>query len=283
MPEKIWFITGASRGFGRIWAEAALKRGDKVAATARNTESLSELASRFGDHVLPLPLDVTDADGVRQAVADAHRYFGRLDIVLNNAGYALVGAIEEIDEGDLRAELDTNVFGMLRVIQASLPYLRAQGNGHIVSVSSVAGIVANPIAGAYNMSKWAVEAMHEALAQEVEGFGIKVTLIEPGAYATDFASATSLRISEGLEAYAPLREHAFAAGAKMEFGDPRATAAAILKLVDAQTPPLRFFLGTEGLPVARAAYSTRLSTWEAWEAESNAAQGNGKQHTIATL
>ncbi|ACB93696.1 SDR family oxidoreductase [Beijerinckia indica] len=283
MSEKIWFITGASRGFGRIWAEAALERGDKVAATARNTESLSELASRFGDKVLPLQLDVTDADGVRRAVADAHRHFGRLDVVLNNAGYALVGAIEEVDEKDLRAELDTNVFGMLRVIQASLPYLRAQGSGHIVSVSSVAGIVANPIAGAYNMSKWAVEAMHEALAQEVEGFGIKVTLIEPGAYATDFASATSLKISEGLEAYAPLREQAFTAGAKMEFGDPRATAAAILKLVDVETPPLRFFLGTEGLPVARAAYSARLSAWEAWEAESNAAQGNGKQHTIATL
>ncbi len=283
MSEKIWFITGASRGFGHIWAEAALERGDKVAATARNTESLSELASRFGENVLPFQLDVTDPEGVRRAVADAHEYFGRLDAVLNNAGYALVGAIEEIDEQDLRAELDTNVFGMLRVIQASLPYLRAQGSGHIVSVSSVAGIVANPIAGAYNMSKWAVEAMQEALAQEVEGFGIKVTLVEPGAYATDFASATSLRISEGLEAYAPLREQAFAAGAKMEFGDPRATAAAILKLVDAETPPLRFFLGTEGLPVARAAYSTRLSTWEAWETESNAAQGNGKQHTIAEL
>lgn len=283
MSGKIWFITGASRGFGRIWAEAALKRGDKVAATARNTDSLSELASCFGENVLPLQLDVTDAEGVRQAVANAYRHFGRLDVVLNNAGYALVGAIEEIDERDLRTELDTNVFGMLRVIQASLPYLRAQGSGHIVSVSSVAGIVANPIAGAYNMSKWAVEAMHEALAQEVEGFGIKVTLIEPGAYATDFASATSLRISEGLEVYAPLREQAFAAGAKMEFGDPRATAAAILKLVDVQTPPLRFFLGTEGLPVARAAYSARLSTWEKWEAESNAAQGNGKQHAIAAL
>ncbi|MBA8801686.1 UNVERIFIED_ORG: NAD(P)-dependent dehydrogenase (short-subunit alcohol dehydrogenase family) [Rhizobium sp. SORGH_AS260] len=204
MPEKIWFITGASRGFGRIWTEAALERGDKVAATARNTESLLELASCFGDSVLPLQLDVTDAEGVRQAVADAHRYFGRLDVVLNNAGYALVGAVEEIDEQDLRAELDTNVFGMLRVIQASLPY-------------------------------------------------------------------------------APLREQAFAAGAKMEFGDPRSTGAAILKLVDVQTPPLRFFLGTEGLPVARAAYSARLSTWEAWEPESNAAQGNGKQHTIATL
>jgi NAD(P)-dependent dehydrogenase (short-subunit alcohol dehydrogenase family) len=283
MAEKIWFITGASRGFGRIWAEAALARGDKVAATARNASSLSDLTARFGDSVLTLNLDVTDVDAPKHAVSEARRHFGRLDVVLNNAGYALVGAIEEIDEKDLRAELDTNVFGMLRVIQAALPYLREQGHGHIVSVSSVAGIVANPIAGAYNMSKWAVEALHEALAKEVEGFGIKVTLIEPGAYATDFASATSLKISEGLDAYAELRQQAFAAGAKMAFGDPKATPEAILAIVDAAKPPLRFFLGTEGLPVARAAYAARLAEWEAWEALSNAAQGDASHQQIASL
>lgn len=283
MSEKIWFITGASRGFGRIWAEAALARGDKVAATARNASSLSDLADRYGEAVLTLELDVTDVEGPRRAIAEAHRHFGRLDVVLNNAGYALVGAIEEIVEMDLRAELDTNVFGMLRVIQAALPYLREQGNGHILSVSSVAGIVTNPVAGAYNMSKWAVEALHEALAKEVQGFGIKVTLIEPGAYATDFASATSLRISEGLAPYVELRQQAFAAGAKMAFGDPKATPKAILAIVDAPVPPLRFFLGTEGLPVARAAYAARLAEWEAWEELSNAAQGSAFAQHIASL
>ncbi|MFG1345029.1 SDR family NAD(P)-dependent oxidoreductase [Xanthobacter autotrophicus DSM 431] len=283
MAEKIWFITGASRGFGRIWAEAALARGDKVVATARDITALSDLAARHGDAMLPLRLDVTDADAVYPVVAAAHRHFGRLDVVLNNAGYALVGAIEEVDERDLRAELDTNVFGMLRVIQAALPYLRAQRRGHILSVSSVAGLVAHPISGAYNMSKWAVEAMHEALAPEVAPFGIKVTLLEPGAYATDFASATSLQITPGLDIYAELRRQVFAAGAQMAFGDPNATVPAVLAVVDADAPPLRLFLGTEGLKVARTAYAARLATWEAWEDVSSAAQGRAPEHRIASL
>ena len=283
MAEKIWFITGASRGFGRIWAEAALARGDKVAATARDLAALSELAAQYGDAVLPLALDVTNSDAVYGAVAAAHRHFGQLDVVLNNAGYALVGAIEEVVETDLRAELDTNVFGMLRVIQAALPYLREQGRGHILSVSSVAGLVAHPISGAYNMSKWAVEAMHEALAAEIAPFGIKVTMLEPGAYATDFASATSLKITPGLDVYAELRRQAFAAGAQMAFGEPTATVPAVLAVVDAEAPPLRLFLGTEGLPIARAAYAARLATWEAWEEVSSAAQGTPPAHRIAAL
>jgi len=274
MAEKVWFITGASRGFGRIWAEAALARGDKVAATARDAAVLSGLSEHYGDAVLTLALDVTNTETAYRAIAATHRHFGRIDVVLNNAGYALVGAIEEVDENELRDELDTNLFGMLRVIQAALPYLREQGSGHILSVSSVAGLVAHPISGAYNMSKWAVEAMHEALAAEVAPFGIKVTLLEPGAYATDFASATSLKIAPGLDVYAELRRQTFAAGAQMAFGDPEATVPAVLAVVDAEAPPLRLFLGTEGLPVARAAYAQRLSMWEAWEEVSNAAQGN---------
>jgi NAD(P)-dependent dehydrogenase (short-subunit alcohol dehydrogenase family) len=283
MSGKIWFITGASRGFGRVWAEAALDRGDKVVATARNVASLDALVERHGNAVLPLALDVTAPDQAGKVVAAAHAHFGRLDVVINNAGYALVGAIEEAAEADVRQEFDTNFFGTLRVIQAVLPYLRQQGSGHILGVSSVAGIVASPISGFYNASKWAFEALHESLAQEIAPFGIKVTLLEPGAYATDFASQASLKISSGLDAYAGLRQQAFAAGAQMEFGDPQATAAAILKLVDVETPPLRFFVGTEGLPVARAAYAARLSTWEEWEADSSAAQGIGKHHAIAPL
>lgn len=283
MSGKIWFITGASRGFGRVWVEAALDRGDKVVATARNLASLDSLVERYGEAVLPLALDVTVPDQAAKVIAAAHEHFGRLDIVINNAGYALVGAIEEAAEADVRQEFDTNFFGALRVIQAVLPYLREQGSGHILGVSSVAGVVAHPISGFYNASKWAFEALHESLAQEIAPFGIKVTLLEPGAYATDFASQASLKISAGLDAYATLRQQAFAAGAQMEFGDPQATAAAILKLVDVEMPPLRFFVGTEGLPVARAAYAARLATWEAWEADSNAAQGTGKKHAIASL
>ena len=281
MTEKVWLVTGASRGFGRVWAEAALARGDRVAATARSVAGVADLAERYGDAVLPLALDVTDTDQVDRGVARAHERFGRLDVVVNNAGYALVGAVEETSEADVRAEFETNVFGALRVLQAVLPYLRAQGSGHILGVSSVAGLVAGPVIGFYHASKWAVEALHESLAHEVKGFGIKVTLIEPGAYATEFAGPSSLKRAAGIEAYAPLRAQVFAGAADIEFGDPRATAEALFRIVDAKTPPLRLFLGTEGLPVARAAYAERLATWEAWEAVSNAAQGRSIRHSFS--
>jgi NAD(P)-dependent dehydrogenase (short-subunit alcohol dehydrogenase family) len=277
MSGKIWFITGASRGLGRVWAEAALKRGDRVVATARKLTPLADLVECYGDAVLTLALDVTDSEQVKSVIARAHAHFGKLDIVLNNAGYALVGAIEEANDADIRAEFETNFFGALHVIQAVLPLLRQQSSGHILGVSSVAGVVAMPIAGFYNASKWAFEALHESLAQEVGEFGIKVTLIEPGAYATEFASATSLKISEGMDAYANLRRQMFAHAGTVEAGDPQATADAILKIVDAQAPPLRFFVGTEGLPAARAAYANRLTVWEQWEAVSNAAQGHSQK------
>lgn len=281
MSGKVWFITGASRGFGRVWAEAALKRGDRVAATARALAGVATLAQRYGKSVLPLALDVTDANQVSDAVTRAHAHFGRLDVVINNAGYALVGAIEEAREVDVKAEFDTNFFGALRVIQAVLPILRRQGNGHVIGVSSVAGIVAGPIVGFYHASKWALEALHESLAKEVKGFGIKVTLLEPGAYATEFASQNSLRLARMIDAYGPLRAEVFAGGSNLEFGDPQATAAAILKIVDADDAPLRFFVGTEGLPLARAAYADRIATWEAWEAASTSAQGESRKQAIA--
>ncbi len=273
MDSKVWFITGASRGFGRIWAEAALLRGDRVAATARKMADVADLKERFGDAVLPLALDVTDADQVRQAVEQAHTHFGRLDVVLNNAGYSLVGTVEEASEADVRAEFDTNYFGALRVIQAALPLLRQQGSGHILGVSSTLGHVAFPLIGHYCASKWAFEALHESLAQEVKPFGIAVTLIEPGAYATEFGSPASLKIAPGLDAYAELRQQVFGRLSSAERGEPEATAEAVLKIVDAENPPLRLMLGNTGLPVVRAAYADRLATWEAWEAVSNAAQG----------
>lgn len=282
MSGKVWFITGASRGFGRIWTEAALKRGDKVAATARVLADVADLSKNYGDAVLPLALDVTDAYAVRNVVTRAYGHFGRLDVVLNNAGYALVGAVEEADEADVRAEFDTNFFGALRVIQAALPILRRQRSGRIIGVSSVGGIVAGPVTGFYHASKFAFEAMHESLSQEIKDFGIKVTMLEPGAYATGFASMGSLRIATAIEAYSTTRAEVFAAGASTPFGDPEATADAILKIVDAESPPLRFFVGTEGLPRARAAYADRLKTWEAWETVSNAAQGEARQHNIVS-
>jgi NAD(P)-dependent dehydrogenase (short-subunit alcohol dehydrogenase family) len=283
MNSKIWFITGASRGFGRIWAEAALLRGDKVAATARTLADVADLKERFGDSVLPLALDVTDADQVRDAVRQAHAHFGRLDIVLNNAGYSLVGTVEEASEADVRAVFDANYFGTLRVIQAGLPLLRQQGHGHILGVSSSLGIVTAPLIGFYCASKWAFEALHESLAQEVKPFGIKVTILEPGAYATDFGSPSSLKFAPGMDAYADLRTQVFGRLSSSEKGDPAATAEAVLKIVDAENPPLRFFVGNTGLPMARAAYAARLATWEAWEAVSNAAQGEPRKQNVVPV
>lgn len=216
---------------------------------------------------------MTDAEQVRQTVQQAHAHFGRLDIVLNNAGYSLVGTVEEASETDVRAQFDANYFGTLRVIQATLPLLRQQGSGHILGVSSTVGLLAFPVIGSYCATKWAVEALHESLAQEVKALGIKVTLIEPGAYTTEFGSPASLKFASGMDAYAPLRQQVIGRLSGAKRGDPQATAEAVLKIVDAEDPPLRFFLGSENLPMVRAAYADRLATWEAWEAVSNAAQG----------
>ena len=281
MANKVWFITGASRGFGRIWAEAALSRGDKVAATARDVATITELAQRFGDAVLPLALDVTKPGQAQQAVERAHARFGRLDVVVNNAGYTLVGTVEEASEVEVRAIFETNVFGALQVIQAALPLLRAQGSGHILGVSSGMGVVAVPLAGFYCASKWAFEALHESLAHEVKVFGIKVTLLEPGAYATEFSGPASLKTTTGLDVYSDLRKQVIGRLSNVQRGDPQATADAILKIVDAEDPPLRFAVGKMVLPMARAAYAERLATWEAWAAVSDAAQGEPKK--IATL
>lgn len=281
--KKTWFITGASRGFGRIWAEAALTRGDQVAATARNLADVADLAGRFGDAVLPLALDVTDPEQVRRAVAQAHAHFGRLDVVLNNAGYSLVGTAEEASVQEVQAMFDTNFFGALRVIQAALPLLRQQGSGHILGVSSTLGLVTVPLIGFYCASKWAFEALHESLAQEVKPFGIKVTLIEPGAYATEFGSPASLKMATGMEEYAGLRQQVFGHLLSTERGDPQATAAAVLKIADEENPPLRFILGNGGLPMVRAAYADRLAAWEAWQADSNAAQGEPKKSPVVPL
>jgi NADP-dependent 3-hydroxy acid dehydrogenase YdfG len=271
---KIWFITGASRGFGRVWSEAALNRGDKVAATARTLSSIADLQEKYGANVLTLEMDVTKADQVKTAVARAHAHFGRLDIVLNNAGYSLVGMIEEASADDVRALYETNIFGTLAVIQAVLPLLRQQGGGHILGVSSGLGHVTMPVIGYYCSSKWAFEAIHESLAAEVKPFGINVTIIEPGAYATGFGSEDSLRFAAGLEIYADFKEQFFGRLRGLERGDPTATPEALFKVVDTEHPPLRFNLGSHNLPAIRAAYTERLATWEAWQSVSQSAQGN---------
>lgn len=274
MSEKVWFITGASRGFGREWAIAALDRGDKVAATARDTTTLADLADKYGDALLPITLDVTDREADFAAVKQAHDHFGRLDIVVNNAGYGQFGFVEELSEADARDQIETNVFGALWITQAALPYLRAQGSGHIIQVSSIGGITAFPLVGMYHASKWALEGFSQSLAQEVAPFGVHVTLIEPGGFSTDWGGS-SARHATPLPAYDEARKAVQEARAQRNAkpGDPKASAAAVLKIVDAENPPLRVFFGELPLQLARADYESRLATWEQWQPVSVLAQG----------
>jgi NAD(P)-dependent dehydrogenase (short-subunit alcohol dehydrogenase family) len=271
---KTWFITGTSRGFGREWAIAALDRGDQVAATARDIASLDDLVAKHGQAILPIALDVTDRDADFAAVKRAVEHFGRLDIVVNNAGYGHFGMVEELTEAEIRAQLETNVLGALWVTQAALPYLRGQGSGHILQVSSIGGISAFMNTGAYHASKWALEGFSQSLSQEVAAFGVKVTLIEPAGYSTDW-SGSSAKHSAQLPAYDNTREQALASR-KQRFtkpGDPTTTRQAILTLVDSENPPLRLFLGESPLGIATADYESRLAAWREWQPVAAAAQG----------
>ena len=275
MTQKTWFITGTSRGFGREWAVAALDRGDRVAATARDTSSLDDLVEKYGDAILPLALDVTDRDADFDAVKKAYEVFGSLDIVVNNAGYGHFGMVEEVSENELRDQLETNLFGAVWVTQAALPIMREQGHGHILQVSSIGGISAFPNVGAYHASKWALEGISQALAQEVAGFGIRITLIEPGGFSTDWAGA-SAHHSEKNPAYDELREASEKARGERAGsgpGDPAASAAAVLRIVDAAEPPLRVFFGASPIDIAKADYVSRIETWEKWDDVAKLAQG----------
>ncbi len=269
---KTWFIAGASKGLGRAWAKAALSRGDRVAIGARDVRALADLQAEHGEAVVPFPMDVTDRRGVFETLDQAAAALGRLDVVVANAGYGLFGAVEETTEAQARAVFDTNFFGTLNVVQAALPRLRAQGGGHLLVTSSLAGIITFPTAGLYNASKWALEGLVETLSQEIGGLGVKVTLVEPGGYDTDWRAASAVH-TRAEPAYEPLRAAMKAGGAGRKLGDPEATGAAILALVDAETPPLRLFLGEAALPIARKLYEERLATWEAWNDVAVAAQG----------
>ncbi|MBZ9657865.1 SDR family oxidoreductase [Mesorhizobium sp. ESP-6-4] len=280
MTDKVWFITGSSKGFGRVWAEAALARGDRVAATARDAGTLADLVEKYGDKVAAMQLDVTDKHAVDAAVAEAHRRFGRLDVVVNNAGYGHFGAIEEVTEQEARDQIETNVFGALWVTQAVLPVMRAQRSGHIIQISSIGGVNAFASLGLYHASKWALEAFSQSLSLEVAGFGIHVTLVEPGGFSTDWAGP-SARVSKPLDAYEPVRAAMAERRSRSVAGDPQATGPAMLAIVDAAEPPLRVFFGDGGLPMIRQEYANRIATWEKWDHVSVMAQGANKNRRAA--
>jgi NAD(P)-dependent dehydrogenase (short-subunit alcohol dehydrogenase family) len=270
---KVWFITGTSRGIGRAFAESALERGDKLAATARNVAALDELVTKYGeDAVLPLALDVTDKAAVATAVAAAHEKFGRLDVVVNNAGYGLFGMVEEVTEQQLRDQMETNLFGAFWVTQAVLPILRAQRSGHIVQVSSVGGVAAFPSLGGYHASKWALEGFSEALSHEVADHGINVTIVEPGGFSTDWAGSSAVQ-TEPNPAYAQAREAIAARFGEARYAEPADAGAALLQIVDAENPPLRVLFGTEPIEIIEPLYAQRLQTWADWAHVSRTAQG----------
>jgi NAD(P)-dependent dehydrogenase (short-subunit alcohol dehydrogenase family) len=274
MSSRTWFITGTSRGFGREWAVAALGRGDRVVGTARNPSSMDDLSERYGsEQFLPLQLDVTDRAADFAAIEQAHEHFGELDIVVNNAGYGHFGTIEELTEQEARAQIETNLFGALWVTQAAMPIMREQQRGHIIQVSSIGGISAFPLVGIYHASKWGLEGFSQALAQEVKRFGIHVTLIEPGGFSTDW-SGDSAKRSDPIAAYDEIREERKQRTASTAAGDPVASAAAVLKVVDADAPPLRCFFGTAPLSIAEADYAGRLATWREWQPVAELAQGD---------
>lgn len=267
---KTWFITGTSRGFGRVWTAAALERGDRVAATARDTSSLDDLVEQYGEAVLPIRLDVDDRDAGFTAVQAAHSHFGRLDVVVNNAGWGLFGMIEETTEDEARSQMETNFFGALWITQAAIPLLREQGSGHIVQVSSIGGVTAYPGLGLYNASKWGLEAFTEALAGEVAPFGIKTTLIEPSGFDTDWAGPSARR-SESNSAYQPLRNAMAAHWSTVVRSTAQDSVEAFFAAVDADEPPLRLILASQGYDAVLAAHEQRIATWREWEKTSRSA------------
>ena len=270
MADRIWFITGANRGFGREFALAAIAAGDRVAATARNTDTLKDLVDEHGDAVLAIELDVTDRDRVEIAVDEAQAHFGRIDVVVNNAGYGVSGAIEELSEEQVRRQLEVNVLGALWVTQSVLPVLREQGSGWIVQVSSIGGLAAFPLTGIYHASKWALEGFSETLRQEVEPFGIKVMMVEPSGFRTDWAGdsmdrAEPIAAYEDNEVIAKRRQAQREENNGSQPGNPKLAATALLDALEADEPPFRLLLGNVAHDVAVDRYESRLAEFKKWE------------------
>ena len=266
---KVWFITGISRGFGRELATAAIAQGDSVIGTTRNGQSDLEVAS---GRLSVFALDVTNPQDVRSVVAKAWRIHGHVDIVVNNAGFGMLGAVEEVEESQARQVFETNFFGLLSVVQAALPHLRAQASGHIINISSIGGFTGTPGYGLYNASKFAVEGLSEALAAELQPLGIHVTIVEPGFFRTNFLSGNSLqRANRVIEAYATTSGQTRESADKRDRqqpGDPALAANAIITVTQSPNPPLRLILGADAVARVRAKLAQVAGDLEAWESVS---------------
>jgi NADP-dependent 3-hydroxy acid dehydrogenase YdfG len=265
---RVWFITGCSSGFGRLLAEEVLKAGDKVVATARNIATIADLEKKYPETARALSLDVTHSEQVKTVVEQALEHFGHIDVLVNNAGYGMVAAIEEATDEDIRREVDTNVYGVVKVTRALLPHLRARKSGHVINLSSIAGIIATPGLGYYNLTKFAVEGFTEALALEVAPLGIKVTLIEPGPFRTEFLAGSLAESGEQIADYAETAGKTRAnmrKGNGSQKGDPVKAIAAIIQVVNSPEPPLRLFLGAIAYRRANEKIDLLQRDIKAWE------------------
>lgn len=267
---RVWLITGTSTGFGRELAEVVLEGGGRVVATARRPESLGELTAKYGERVLSQRLDVTIPAEVSAAVSAARERFGRIDVLVNNAGFGMVGAVEETSDAELRRIFETNFFGAMSVTRAVVPVMRAQGSGHILNVSSIGGLTSLfPGFGAYCATKFALEAESEALSVELRPFGVKVTIVEPGAFRTAFNGSKNARPAESIDAY---RESVGGIAKWLDSmdgkqpGDPRRAAQAMVKVVESGEPPLRLLLGSDALAEARRKLEVLRRDIDGWEA-----------------
>jgi NAD(P)-dependent dehydrogenase (short-subunit alcohol dehydrogenase family) len=265
--DRVWFVTGASSGFGRAIGRAVLDRGQRLVAATRDPEAVAQLVDRDPERAMARALDVTDAAASRAAFADAVARYGRLDVVVNNAGYGHVGAVEELTDGELREQLEVNLFGVINVTRAALPHLRRQRSGHLVQMSSVNGVEGLAGGGYYAASKFAIEGLSESLAEEVAPLGIRVTIVEPGPHRTRFASARSARWARPIADYADTVGRTRAVLDQLDGnqpGDPARAADAILAVVETDDPPLRLALGQMALDSIRARLDARLEELEAW-------------------
>lgn len=272
---KIVFITGASKGFGKLWAEALLQSGDKVAATARNISALQDLKDKYGDNILALKLDVNNRTEVFEVTEKVEKYFGRIDVLINNAGFGLFGTTEETTERQARDQMETNFFGSLWAAQAVLPVMRRQKGGHIIQVSSFLGLTTLPLLGIYNASKFAVEGLIETIGLETAHLGIKTTLIEPNGFATDWAGVSAIQTSSDIADYNPVRTAFAESGSDPDtWGKPEATIDPVLNLIDNQNPPQRLLLGKIAYHAMNEVYAKRLEEIQSWKEVSIAAHGH---------
>ncbi len=263
---KVWFITGSSRGLGRSLAEAVLAHGDLLVATARNPEQLNDLVLKYGEQIRAIPLDVTNVEQNRAAISSAIDAFGRLDVVVNNAGYANIASIEDASEEDWRAQIETNLWGVINVTRAALPILRKQRSGHIIQISSIGGRTGSAGLGPYQTAKWGVEGFSEVLSREVAPLGIEVTLIEPGSFRTDWGRSSMAYTppSEDYRSFVEARlEYHNQAG--NEPGDPAKAAQAIITIANEANPPQRLLLGKDAVLIARRVDQARLAETDRWE------------------